>query len=362
MTVLFCFKCGEKYESPLSSCSSCGQDLTILNKLLKRPTLTPKVVATLVGAAVALSAALWFSNSHFLGAKPTVHYSAGSSDTGSTSGEKSLAGLQEDPQTHALKMFAKTNPDDLEAHRALVAALIDKYRATPAPSQDLTLDLLEALSAIIRIDPKDTTALLMIADLSFDRQVFDKAVQFYEQYLQLNSTDLAARSRFASALTFQGQFDRAISELELVLASEPNNFAALAYLSITLSQQGNKEKSLEIGETALKSAPNEEARARFSMFLASVKENRAGTSSKSNDHPVLVHIRANPIAGPKVAGSELNQDESVLKVALKDFPMQAMPEAVREKFLAGVRANIALPLKKVILVDHAGATMATIEP
>lgn len=347
MDQIYCYACGHKNAVTNSTCSSCGADLHPVLSSLKRPVLTTRIWFILVLATVAVWSAAWFIHPSLMGAKP-----AGTFDSHSNGGSgQGMAQLNQDPEIHALTKTVEANPNDIEAQRALVHALLRQYSATQNPSQELTLDLLEALSAVVRLDPSDKSALLALADLSFDRQVFDKSAELYRRYLELEPNDLAAASRYGSALVFRGQFKEAISVLDGVLKRDPNNFAALAYLSITYAQSGDRGQAISFGEKALTKAPNEEARARFATFLDGVKSGdvkAAPTASQkdqaasidANANLIADSIKANPVAGPKFVRAEVRDGGKTLWIFMSNFPISAMPEAVRAKFLAGIKSKI----------------------
>jgi hypothetical protein len=81
-------------------------------------------------------------------------------------------------------------------------------------------------------------------------------------------------------------------------------------------------------------------------------------------------FRNHPIMGPRIAGFEWT-GPGVGRVTMRDFPMAAMPDDVREKFtgrLAGElrSARSASPVEGEVRVEIAdassGAVMATIAP
>ena len=212
--------------------------------------------------------------------------------------------------------------------------------------------------------PEDAEVLKQLADISFDQQVFTKATGVYERYLALQPADNAARTRYASALTFTQTFSEAETELKKVLTVEPQNFQAQAYLSITYSQMGATQAALDSGKRALEIAPSDEARARFKEFLDRVETDQGSAPSDSPKEPhekLIAFVRDNPIAGPKFAGANYAAD-GTLTLQFSAFPMDKMPPFAKEKFLNGIKdfaeENAVKDVQRIKFADKAsGAIM-----
>ena len=182
----------------------------------------------------------------------------------------SMAGPASDAALYNLRASTAARPDDKDTWQVLADALSVRVNASENPPPGLVLEIIDVLHEILRIDPQDKFALLKMADVSADHQVFSKAVTFYEKYLMLAPDDKAARIRYASALTFNSAAEKAIQELDKVLSLEPQNFHALAYAAIAYRQLGDNEKARRSGESALRVAPNDEVRQRFKGFVESL--------------------------------------------------------------------------------------------
>lgn len=284
----------------------------------------------------------------------------------------------EDPQLAVLRESIEKEPQNLEKLKMLAGMLGDKLRENPGVGGPVVFEAIDVLSRILAIEPNDPGALVMMADVSFDQRAFTKAKEFYEKYLKLEPTNLGARSRYASALTFLGEYDNSIKELDSVLKEDPKNFPAMAYLAITYAQRGDLGKAKELGTTALSLAPSDEARARFSAFVTSLNgDGAAGSSAPSASQPspatvpaqsgiegFSAMIKANPVAGPKFARAELGKSGE-MKVFFRNFPMGQMPPFAKEKFFGTVRAAINSAklegVSKISFIDDAtGATMEEI--
>jgi|GEM_PF-785559 len=381
----FCSQCGAKLLPSARFCSQCGVgiDGAPAPKVAQpKVALTTPRIVTVALITVAIVLVGWSAQASLAGKPPTVSYDQASAAKHS---EADVA-LREDPTLVPLRAAVAANPNDPKALHALAAALLDRANSSNAPSQALVFEMIETLSQILGTDPKDKVALVTMADISFNQQVFSKAAEYFNRYLELAPDDHAARSRYGSTLTFLGRYPEAISQLEMVLNKEPKNFGASAYLSITYAQQGERAKALSAGEQALALAPNAEAKERFQAFLDSIQEklpeaalqpppqqptsdaaNTRGNIPSSGADPTAIvdsvvgYIQGNTIAGPKFVKHQFSSGK--LTLVFKDFPMEGMPPFVREKFLNSIKAKAAGGIiDSISIVEQAdGREMAKIE-
>ncbi len=275
-----------------------------------------------------------------------------------------------DPVLQRLRDNAKSAPQSAEAWRALSDALRERIASNEKAPPAIIFEAIDAVAQQIKINPQDSEALRVMADLSFEQQAFGKAVEFYAKYMELNPQDLHTRAKYASSLSFVGRFEEAVSQLKEVLKVEPDHFHALAYLSITYAQMGQKDNALSYGKQALALAPSAEAQQRFQKFLNTIDDSKAAalpSSSSSPEQRIIDSVKNNPVAGPKFLRSELDQN-GALKLYFKDFPMQGMPPFAKEKFLGPLKTllleqiNSPQAAKQILFVDAAnGTVMETLE-
>ena len=274
--------------------------------------------------------------------------------------------LVADPVLNQLRADLKQSPNSPELLTTLAEALTAKTKEQA--DQNLILELIQALSKILEIEPKNSWALIQLADLSFDYQMFDKAEGYYQRYLYVEPEDLAARTRYASSLIFLGGPGRAIAELDSVLAKDSKNFQALAFKAIALAEQGDQSQALELADQAIALAPSDEARERFSSFLMSLSNKKEpsesmpaerGNVAKRDAAPAQVgsledYFKSHAIIGPKLV--ELKTSEGVLEVIVKDFPIAAMPEFAKASLIQKIKdAAKQSTYKQVVIFDQANA-------
>lgn len=359
-TITACGKCGASLSGAMKFCPSCGKRV-----LLKSSAYYPTVIVSglvLFGVALGLQTVV-------RGNRP-----APSPARGPLPEHAQAEQVSDDPQILAMQRELEKNPEDLTKLRIYAGMLADKLRANPAASPVLVFEEIDTLGKILKAEPNDPTALVMMADVSFDQRAFTKALDFYERYLKIDPNDLGARSRYASTLTFLGRYNDSIAELTKVLGQDPKNFPAMAYLAITYAQSGDVSKAKELGNTALQLAPSEDARARFSAFVtaldtsstekpaaAASQQAAAASSGTTGIDGFIASIKANPVAGPKFVRYD-DANDGTLKLVFANFPMSQMPPFAKEKFFGGIKAaakqNGLEKISAVSFIDSAtGAEM-----
>ncbi len=258
-------------------------------------------------------------------------------------------------------------PNDIKLQNEYAAVLVELIREEEEPPHGLVLEAVEQLSKILAINPLEPDALLSLADISFNQQIFSKAATLYERFLALRPTDEDVRTRYGSALMFQGEFDKSIEQQKMVLKTNPKSFQATAYLAIAIGQKGEIEESRKTAKRALALAPNDEARQRLQGFIDSLDKKtteikpdqaqpRQATGaivpSQAAASPLESALRDNPVAGRKFESLAISGDTASAK--MKDFPMQGMPPYAKEKFYASLaEAAKSSGVKTVIFVDSA---------
>ena len=191
------------------------------------------------------------------------------------SSDQMPSGIGEDPISAGLREQALADPENPEKWREVVSALHARIASELNPPQGLVLDMIDALSRILKLNPEDSRALLMMAGVAFDQGVYSKAVVYYERYIRLHPDELSARANHAAALIFTGQIDEAVKELEYVLSKDSGNFQAAAYMTLALAEKGDITGAKARGTEALKLAPDDDARARLNSFLSSLDSSQS---------------------------------------------------------------------------------------
>jgi tetratricopeptide (TPR) repeat protein len=250
------------------------------------------------------------------------------------------------PSSIQLQEQIKADPKNLELREKLVLLIKDQYQQSVksgSVSKELSFYYLESLLEILKIDPQHKNALIGLADIAFEKQIFVKASEYYKAYLDLEPKDLSARARYASALTFANNFEQALLELDLILKENPKHFQALAYKTITLAQKGDSKAALLIAKTAMENAPSAEAKQRFAAYVKTLE---------SESQQTFVALRSYLINNSVTSGKfvEIKVENKKLQIYLSNFPMNQMPEFAKAKFLGKIKE--LLVQEKKIIVDE----------
>jgi tetratricopeptide (TPR) repeat protein len=305
-----------------------------------------KLIALALAASLILTSIFTVSRTELLGTRPSVMAKPA----------MPKAKVAPDPMLDPLRNAVKSSRGAISDLLTLAQALEIKLLNTQ--DQNLLLEQIQTLSEILKQDSENTWALLQMAELSFNKQIFDQAGNYFKRYLQVEPKDNDARAKYASTLIFLGQPDLAITELDQVLTAEPGMFQALAFKTIALAEKGDTTSALELSEEALKAAPNEEARTRLDSFVKSIT-NKDVNMPKGQDMPQPLpslqnYFKQHEILGPKIVKLNENLEAKILEVVLKDFPIEAMPEFAKAKLVENIKGQLSSSeFKTVELYDAA---------
>lgn len=355
-----CKNCGAATTELMRFCAGCGR------RLHARPRgyLVSGIGGALVLFAVAFGLQLVARDGRV---RPAAH------PTGE-SPRKEASVVAESPQLAAMRREVEQAPEDIAKLKVFAGMLGDYLRSNPDAPQQLAFEAIDVCGKILQREPNEPSALVIMADVSFDQRAFTKALDFYERYLTVEPEDLGARARYASTLTFLGRYDDSVAELGSVLKKDPQNFPAMAYLAITYAQKGEVTKAKAIGSDALKIAPTDDARARFSSFVASLDPSVVSDSPQRSTVPAskqdqqgekglggfIQAVKSNPVAGPKFVGYEQNE-ASTLRLKFSNFPMAQMPPFAKQKFFSGLKealtTNELAQVEQLEFVDAASGAV-----
>jgi tetratricopeptide (TPR) repeat protein len=183
---------------------------------------------------------------------------------------------------------------------------------------------------------------------------------------------------------YVGDPKKAIAAYKDVIKRHPTFIQAHYNLGVTLHQQGDDQAALTQLEEARKLATDEDVRRQVDELIAALKSGRGPRAATAGGKPpaddgtprtpyqqaVEQAFRGHPIMGPRIVGFQWSSAVAG-RVLLRDFPMEAMPVAVRDKFtgrladeLRGAQAATKIDgAPRMELADaSSGAVMATVTP
>lgn len=240
-----------------------------------------------------------------------------------------------------LSEAAKAAPDDLEAWQRLArglyrAALIDRtYKARAE----------EALDQVALLDPGNLEALRARGNLAYESQDYAEAQKQFLRYLESDPDDPGVKTDLASTILFQGDREKAKELYREVIAAHPDFVQAHLNLGIALHADGNREAADAALREALERAQTPEQKAHVKKVIA-LAEAQAGQPASAETKAVApidsnastgfqrdaeTVLKGHPIIGPRITGVHWEGAADGV-VSIRDFPMDAMPQVVRNKF------------------------------
>jgi tetratricopeptide (TPR) repeat protein len=352
--VRFCPGCGEPAASGASFCSGCGARLAAEKPPppATQPSSVPPAALVVLVGFLAVGLALWVL---LLapGKEPTRMPLAQKKPEPNAPPPAAGAAL---PQSHPpieipadvkryiaeLEQKAAAQPKDAAAWKAVAQV---EYRAGQVDRAYLG-KAEESFGHVLELDPKDLDALRGLGNVYFDREEYGKAVESYQRYLVLKPDEANVRTDLGTMYLYGGDPQKAIAEYAKVLAKDPKFYQAHYNLGIAYAQKGDTAKALaELGE-ARALAPDDRTRKQIESMIDQAKGEGGRSASSGSVKPkgfqdlVEDSLRSHPIVGPKIVRLEWSSATEG-QVRLREFPMQGMPDTVRQKFLDRLKGQLA---------------------
>src|SRR5262245_38769207 len=233
------------------------------------------------------------------------------------------------------QMEAKAATDPQNLHAWKVVAEVE-YRAGQIDRS--YLDKAESsFRHVLTLDSKDLDALRGLGNVHFDREEYDEAIGSYAGYLAIKPDDPSVRTDLGTMHLYGGDADKAIAEYGKVLAKDEKFYQAHFNLGIAYAQKGDVTKALASFARARELAPDDAARKQIDGLAERTRATgsdgaKGGAGSESFQERTESALRNHSIVGPKIVAFRW-QSATAGEVRLREFPMQGMPEMVRQKFL-----------------------------
>jgi tetratricopeptide (TPR) repeat protein len=252
-----------------------------------------------------------------------------------------------------------------EEAKKLLAELVEKANAAP---QDVKTwkTLAEAQSRAARLDssyrsaafssyrhvleraPNDLDALREVGNIYYDFEEYGKAVEYYQKYLALNPEDPRVRTDLGTMYLYTNDADRAIAEYQKVLAKTPGFFQAHFNLGIAYQEKGEAAKARESLVRAKALTTDKNIQTKIDEVLAQFGGSPSPTPTAAPpvnparspfQQAVEKLFRSHEIMGPRISRIEWLAPAEAY-VFFQNFPMAAMPQEVRERFLGKLRTQV----------------------
>ena len=152
----------------------------------------------------------------------------------------------------------------------LVFYLMSRQQNTTDPHADMSANQqnmaqmapvfqqIDSLRNVLKENPKDTTALLIMAEMYEIASRFDQAQKYYQDYLSVNPENINIQLRLANLYFKQKKFTEAEALLKKILEKQPNNPYALYNYALTLHLMGDMDGAVDHWQRAIKADPDGE--------------------------------------------------------------------------------------------------------
>jgi tetratricopeptide (TPR) repeat protein len=353
----FCAQCGAKLVGDANFCVECGTP--IAGRAARRGTQPPvsRYAPLLIVAAVVLVAGA----AVYLGiVNPKVPPSvpsrqgprpqAGAAPGAMPEGHPPIAIPDDVKQTiRDMAKAAEAQPDNLEAWKRLAEVQYRAGQIEPAYLDQAAL----AWQHVLEREPKNPDALRELGNIAFDREQPEKAIGYYDQYLQLKPDDKDVFTDRATMLLAVGKTDEAIAAYQRMIRQDPSFFQAQFNLGLAYHRAGRSADAVAALQKARDMAKDEQTRKQVEQVLARVQSaptaaaapaglaaaDAAASSADTLRAGVEQAFRSHPILASKLDRFEWEGDTSV-RVLLHEFPMAQMPEFARLQMADRIKNQI----------------------
>lgn len=245
------------------------------------------------------------------------------------------------PRSAQLRKQLESQPENRDLLLQLASSLQADAKERPSPG--LVMEAVQAYTKILQAQPKDSDALIGLAQLCFEAEIMDKAVEYYAKYLAVKPDDLQASTDYSLALIQGGDPQKAVAFLAPLAEAHPERFQMRLTLAVAEKLKGNKEQALEQANLALKNAPNEDAKNHIQDFIASIASAPNAEQIAASVSPASTiesYFQNHPIIGRKLVKITW-PSASTVQVHVKEFPVEQMPPMAKEKFLTSAKKTFA---------------------
>lgn len=357
MTVHFCPQCGAQTVPQANFCAACGETLpSAAGNLAKRTQLASAPSRSmLVPGFIVLSLYLLIGTGLWMFVLRSQPFPSTVASAGEGQASRGGSTLPQDHPQVSLPEEAKK----------LLAELAEKANAAPqdaktwktlaeAQSRAARLDssyrsaALSSYRHLLELAPNDLDALRGVGNIYYDFEEYGKAVEYYQKYLTFNPEDPSVRTDLGTMYLYTNDADQAIAEYQKVLAKNPDFFQAYFNLGIAYQEKGEAAKAREslVRAKALTTDKNihskiDEVLAQFGGSSSPTPTAAPSTNPARSPFQQAVEklFRSHEIMGPRINRIEWSAPADA-RVFFQNFPMAAMPQEVRERFLGKLRSQV----------------------
>ena len=142
----------------------------------------------------------------------------------------------------------------------------------PAQMPGPVMQMVQGYKEAIAKNPKDLVALVGLANLEFDSQQWEHAIDYYSRALAIDGKNADVRVDRAIAYHATGQNDLAKKELLRVTREKPDHTNAWLNLGVVYRELGDRARAIEAWERYLRIDPQGEHAADVRQEIESLKQ------------------------------------------------------------------------------------------
>jgi tetratricopeptide (TPR) repeat protein len=376
----FCAQCGARLPAGARFCPGCGA--TAAGSVAASGSAGPRTLREqmpgllVLAAFLAVGLGLWVSVLRSGAPEATAPRPPGPPPAASEGGEQLPGdhppiGLTAEAERFIAQLTAKAEaaPTDAAAWRNL--AQVQARAAALDPSYGARA--VESFRHLLNLTRDDADSVRSLANVYYDQKRYADAAAQYERYLQLRPDDPNVRTDLGTTYLYQQELDRAVATYEDVIAKHPDFLQAHFNLGLALEAKGDHERAQAAIAKARSLATDDGTRERIDKVSAELKGWRpppggagqaagaepaaapppapAGAGTGAAAAPTLPpaadyraeverSLRAHQILGPKIASIEWPDGDTRARVLVREFPMQSMPEHIRNLFRARLETMV----------------------
>ena len=140
-------------------------------------------------------------------------------------------------------------------------------------SPELVDKAAQPMLEVVKRNPKDSETLAKVGNLYYDAQLYNKAIEYYQQALKIAPSNADIRTDMGTAMFYLGESDKALAEFDKALSYKPNHPNTLFNAGI-VKWQGKKDApgAIAAWEKLLKTNPNYPERQKVEDLMNRAKE------------------------------------------------------------------------------------------
>ena len=148
--------------------------------------------------------------------------------------------------------------------------------AQPQPSADMQAAVAQAAAPLleaIKQNPNDYDSLVKLANVYYDGQQFQNAIQYYERAVAIHPENVDVRTDMGTAYWYTGNADKAVAAMETSLKYRPGHRQTLFNLGwVRWQGKSDPQGAITAWEQLLKANPDYPQKQQVEQCIAKAKE------------------------------------------------------------------------------------------